>query len=191
MGLGLRLMRPVPTSVVVGVDNNPDPVAAVRGVEGASRNNNRPHFVACGFQVRKHAVEAHCDVASNIFTKEPAGPALLNKAQHFRPEPAVICRACAVPGQANWLARVAGGNNVGAGRVVDIVDGAVLMGTGEVAAADGVAKRVRLAGPDGADAGFAGSQCKAADAIAKGTVGEGVGHVLSGPGGGNGGETAR
>lgn len=82
MGLRLRLMRPVPASVVVGVGNKPDPVAAVRGVEGASRNNNRPDFVACGFQIRKHAVEAHRDVASNIFTKEPGGPALGNKAQH-------------------------------------------------------------------------------------------------------------
>jgi hypothetical protein len=124
----------------------------VRGTEGASRKYKRPDFIARGFQVSKHTGEAQRDVPSNIFTNKPAGPALGNKAEHLRPEPTVILRALSLPGITLWLARVASGNNVGAVGVVDIVDVAVLVGVGEVLAADSVAKGVGVAGPDCADA---------------------------------------
>ncbi|GAA4001995.1 hypothetical protein GCM10022408_11640 [Hymenobacter fastidiosus] len=107
---------------VVGVSNNADPVAAVRGTEGTSRKHKRPDLITCRFQVRKHAVEAQRDVASNVLTKEPAEPALGKNPKYFRPEPAVIRRAVPLPGAALGLAGVAGGNNVTSWEVVGIVD---------------------------------------------------------------------
>jgi hypothetical protein len=95
-----------------GVGNNPDPVASVRCVNGDSRNNKRPCGVACAFQVRKHLVEAQCDVASNVFSKHPSGPEFFDKPQILRPEVAVIIRAFTLPGVTEWLARVSAANNV-------------------------------------------------------------------------------
>jgi hypothetical protein len=128
----------------------------VRGTEGASWKYKRPRFVVFGFQVSQHAIEAQREVASNVLTKKPAGPAFGKQAAHLWPEPAVIFRAAALPGIAEGLARVAGGNNVGALGVADIVDIEVLVGFGEVAAANRIAKRVDVASPDGGDAGLAG-----------------------------------
>jgi hypothetical protein len=156
---------------VVGVGNNPNPVAPVRGVDGASWKYKRPDFITFGFQVSQHTFEPQREVSSNVFTKKPAGPALCKKPKHFRPEPAVVCRASALPGVAGRLAGVAGGNNVNSGRMADIVDVQVLVGVGKMAAADGVAERVYLAGPGGADAGAPGRQREAADAVAQGPVG--------------------
>ncbi|GAA3967549.1 hypothetical protein GCM10022407_12180 [Hymenobacter antarcticus] len=141
---------------VVGVGNNPNPVAPVRGVDGASWKYKRPDFKTFGFQVSQHTFEAQREVSSNVLTKKPAGPALCKKPTHFRPEPTVICRASALPGIAGGLARVASGNNVNSGRVVDIVDAQVLVGVGKVLAANRVAERVYLAGPGGANAGALG-----------------------------------
>ena len=56
---------------------------------------------------------------------------------------------------------------------MDIVDVLVLVGMGEVAAADGVAERVYFAGPSGSDAGPSGCQREAADAITNGSVRDG------------------
>ncbi|NKI90161.1 hypothetical protein HBN54_002761 [Hymenobacter sp. 1B] len=152
--------------------NKPNPVAPVRGVDGASWKYKRPDFKTFGFQVSQHTFEAQREVASNVFTNKPAGPALCKKPAHFRPEPTVIRRAPALPGIAGGLARVAGGNNVNSGRVVDIVDVQVLVGVGKVLAADGVAEWVYLAGPGGADADAPGGQGEAANAVAKGSVGK-------------------
>ena len=55
----------------------------------------------------------------------------------------------------------------------DYLDVQALVGVGKVAAADGVAERVCLAGPGGADAGPLGREGKATDAVAKGSVREG------------------
>jgi hypothetical protein len=68
--------------------------------------------VTFGFQVRKHLVEPHSDVASNIFRKDPTGPTFLDKPKHLRPEVTVIFLAAAFPGIGKWLARVSAGNNV-------------------------------------------------------------------------------
>tara|TARA_Y100000310_G_scaffold303163_1_gene341246 strand:+ start:618 stop:1046 length:429 start_codon:yes stop_codon:yes gene_type:complete len=83
----------------------------VRGIDGDSRNNKRPCGVAEAFQVRKHRVEAHADVPSNIFSKHPSGPELVHEPIHFRPEVAVIFRASALPSVTEWLAWVSAANN--------------------------------------------------------------------------------
>ncbi|MDO7848677.1 hypothetical protein Q5H92_20090 [Hymenobacter sp. M29] len=153
--------------------NNPNPVAPVRGVDGASWKYKRPDFKTFGFQVSKHTFEAQREVSSNVLTKKPAGPALCKKPTHFWPEPTVIFRASALPGIAGGLARVAGGNNVNLGRVVDIVDVQVLVGVGEMLATNRVAERVYLAGPGGVDAGALRGQGEATNAVAKGSVRKG------------------
>lgn len=179
-GDGLRLMRPEPASTVVGVGQNPDPLALVRGPDTASRNKQRPDLITCSFQVSEHSGEAQADVVSNIFTKDPAGPQCVNKAEHLRPERTVICRAAALPGGAVGLAGVAPGNNVNWGGVVDIVNVEVLVGVGKMPAADGVAERVVLDRPAGMDTGLMGRQRKAADAVEQGPVGEGPAHAAAG-----------
>jgi hypothetical protein len=84
------------------------------GIDGTSRNNNRPRGVAEIFQVRKHVVEFHADDSRHVLTNDPSGPGLLNNSAHFRPEVAVICRASLLPGEAEWLARKSPCNQVGA-----------------------------------------------------------------------------
>ena len=63
-------------------------------------------------QVRKHVVEAHADVPSNILSNDPSGPEFSHEPTKFRPEMAVIFLAPALPGGGKWLARVASANNV-------------------------------------------------------------------------------
>jgi hypothetical protein len=70
--------------------DNPDTVASVRGVDGASWNNNRPAGVAFAFQVSENSVERQRDEASNVLTQEYSGSRLCNKPMQLRPEMAVI-----------------------------------------------------------------------------------------------------
>jgi hypothetical protein len=77
----------------------------VSGIDGTSRNSKRPCGVADSFQVRKHVVEFHCDDSRNVFAKHPSGSCFVNNAAHLRPDRAVICRASALPGNAERLAR--------------------------------------------------------------------------------------
>lgn len=59
--------------------------------EGTSRNfKRRRNLEADGLQVRNHLVQRTPSTfveVSNILTKEPSGPALLNNGRHRRPEP--------------------------------------------------------------------------------------------------------
>jgi hypothetical protein len=71
----------------------------MRGVNGASWNNKRPCGVTLSFQVRKHVVEAHADVASNVLSNDPSGPEFSHEPIKFRPEVAVIFLASALPGR--------------------------------------------------------------------------------------------
>jgi hypothetical protein len=84
----------------------------VVGIRGDSRNNKAPCLVSFGFQVRKHLVEAHRDVSSNIFSNNPSGPDSLDNSKHFRPEVSVIFIASSDPGKAKGLARISAANNV-------------------------------------------------------------------------------
>ena len=88
-----------------GVGHNPHSISSVRGVEGASWNNNRPCGVPFAFQLRKHIVECHLDDSSNILCKDPTGSCFFNNAEHFRPEVTVIFLASLLPGLTEWLAR--------------------------------------------------------------------------------------
>lgn len=99
-------------TVAVAVGHNPQPVAAVVGADGASRNNRRPAGVAETFQVSQHAVEAQTDEARHILAKDPAGPGNRHNPSNLRPEPAVICRAASLPGDGDRLAWDSGGNQV-------------------------------------------------------------------------------
>ena len=92
--------------------HNPYSVASVRGVHGDSRNNNRPAGVAVAFHFRKHRIEAHCDMPSNVFSQDVTGPGLVNNSAHLRPEVTVICRASSLPGRGERLAWVPAGNKV-------------------------------------------------------------------------------
>jgi hypothetical protein len=99
-------------AVAVAVANNPDPEPLVRCPDGKSRNNKRPAGVAEGSQVRKHIVEAHADVPSNVLSKDPSGPEFVHDPTHFWPEMTVIFLAASLPGMAKWLARISAANNV-------------------------------------------------------------------------------
>ena len=84
----------------------------MRGADGASWNNKRLAGVAFVFQVRKHDVEAHADVPSNVFTHDPSGPEFVHEPINLRPEVAVICRALSLAGCGKGLAWVAAANKV-------------------------------------------------------------------------------
>jgi hypothetical protein len=96
----------------VAVGHNPDALSPVWGSDADSRNNKWPPSVAKGSQVRKHIVEAHADVASNVLSNDPRGPEFVHEPTHFWPEVTVIFLASALPGEAKWLARVSAANNV-------------------------------------------------------------------------------
>jgi len=57
-------------------------------------------------QVIKHVVETQSDVSKNIFENNPTGSDLLNDADNFWPEVAVIFRASSLPGVTERLARI-------------------------------------------------------------------------------------
>jgi hypothetical protein len=82
-----------------GVGHDPNPVSPVEGVDGTSRNNNRPAGVAVFFQLSQNSVEAHRDVPSNVLCQDETGSAEVNDAAHLRPEMAVILRAQSLPGE--------------------------------------------------------------------------------------------
>jgi len=63
-------------------------------------------------QVRKHVIEAHADVTSNIFSNDPSGPEFSHEPIKFRPEVAVIFLAPSLPGGGERLAWVSAANNV-------------------------------------------------------------------------------
>ncbi|HXG72793.1 MAG TPA: hypothetical protein VNJ04_19535 [Gemmatimonadaceae bacterium] len=100
------------SSFATGVGHDPDPVAAMERVDGTSRYNDRPAGVAVRSQLSQHHVEAHRDVPSNVFSQDETGSDLVNDAAHVRPEMAVILRAQSLPGDREWLAGVAPGNEV-------------------------------------------------------------------------------
>jgi hypothetical protein len=95
-----------------GVGHSPASVSTMERPDGASWNNKRPAGVALSFQVRKHVIEAHADVASNIFSNDPRGPELSHEPTKFWPEMAVIFLASALPGRGERLAWVSAANNV-------------------------------------------------------------------------------
>tara|TARA_R110000744_G_scaffold378045_1_gene493706 strand:- start:207 stop:488 length:282 start_codon:yes stop_codon:yes gene_type:complete len=88
------------------------------GIDGASWNNNRLAGVAFALQVRKHFVEAHADVSSNVLKQTPSGPDGSHEPFNFRPEVTVIFLAFSLPGMTKGLAWVSPANKVGSSCVV-------------------------------------------------------------------------
>ena len=91
---------------------NCDSIPFVRGIDAASRNNERLPGVADVFQVSKHLVECQIDDPRHIFTKHPSGPEFRYDSKHFRPEVTVIVLASVLPGDGKRLTRKSSGNNV-------------------------------------------------------------------------------
>jgi len=89
--------------------DDPDSVASVVGIDGASRNNDRLAGVVHTLQVRKHFVETHRDEANNVLTKHPTRSGFRYDACHFSPEVAVILLASSLPGVTVRLARETAG----------------------------------------------------------------------------------
>jgi hypothetical protein len=94
------------------VGQNCDPIPFVRGIDTASRNNERLPGVTDVFQVSKHLVECQIDDSRHIFTKHPSGPEFSYDAEHFRPEETVIVLASLLPGNGKRLARESSRNKV-------------------------------------------------------------------------------
>ena len=97
LGVGHKSKPQLPLSRVViwfafavGVCNNPEPLAEVRGANGASWNIKRPCGVAFALQVSEYLVQAQFDEPSNVFSSTPSGPAFRDKSKHFRPEVAGV-----------------------------------------------------------------------------------------------------
>ncbi|ALN64596.1 hypothetical protein GLA29479_3745 [Lysobacter antibioticus] len=64
------LLSSFATAVGQTATDDPDALASMRGVDGASWNNNRPAGVAFGFQVSKNSIEPQRDEASNVLAHE-------------------------------------------------------------------------------------------------------------------------
>ena len=90
----LNLSRSTGSSLVVGVSNNPDSVAAVRRVDACSRKYDREDFVAFTFQVSAHRVENHpfipTNEAANVLRHDVGGASLSNDSEHLRPEISIV-----------------------------------------------------------------------------------------------------
>lgn len=144
---------------VVGVGHHEDPLASVRGRDGASRKYKRPRLVALACQVSQHVVERQVDEAKHVLTNDPAGPQLGNNAAHFRPEVTVILCASLLPGGGKGLAGEAARDQVN-GADVEFKEGGAGEGANVVIdrsvrpvfVEDGAAERVAVAEGDGPDA---------------------------------------
>jgi hypothetical protein len=105
------VLVPFSPSALLAVGNDPYPVPSVRGVDGASWNNKRLHFVTFSFQVRNTLIEPHADEPINILTNTPMGLCLRYNPEHFRPERTVILLAFSLPGIGKGLTRKSSGEN--------------------------------------------------------------------------------
>jgi hypothetical protein len=139
-------------AVAVGIilrGDDPDAVASVRGIDGASWNNKWDGLVSDAFQVRKAALEAHWLVnkASHIFANDPPRPYVFNKGSHDRPEVTVIFCASLLPGNGPRLTWESPTDNINCSEFVGgdgfdiVVDGDV----GPVLSEDGLGEGFSLA----------------------------------------------
>jgi hypothetical protein len=142
----LNFSRSVTLSLAVGVSHNPDPVASVRGIDGASWNNKWRGLIPEAFQVRKAAREAQrlVNKASHIFANDPLRPYVCNKGSHDRPEVAVIFCASLLPGCGPRLTRKAAAEDVNSSISICINGSNVVVDRdiGPVLSEDGLAEGV-------------------------------------------------
>jgi hypothetical protein len=129
VGVGHKLKPQLPLSRVaiegaiwfafaVGVCNNPESSAEVRGACRASWYIKRPCGVAFALQVSEYFVQAQSDEPNNVFSNNPSGPAFPDKPKHFRPEMSGVVLSLLSSRLAKWLARESSANNIGLGREV-------------------------------------------------------------------------
>ena len=159
---GLSLVVPASKPSILGVDHNPYPIAAVRGVDGTSRNNNRLRPIADTLQVSKHTVQFHPDDSSNVFTNNPSGPQCGNNVEHCRPQVAVITRASSLPGQTVRLAGEAARDKVNSASAksskIGSLDVSKVWHSGEVVLEHSAAEGIDFAEADGFEAGPGGGE---------------------------------
>jgi hypothetical protein len=138
----------------------------VGGVDGTSRNNERLRGVASSLQVRKHLVEAHADVTSNILKQAPSGPECADNRKHVRPEVTVILRAASLPGEGKRLAWVSAANKVNCGELcaVESLDVSPARDAGPVFCENAVAIVINLHLPGARHTSAFKSKREAADA---------------------------
>jgi len=84
--------------------HNPDSLAAMARIDGASWYIGRPAGVAFRLQVSTHTVERHADDTRHILTQDPTGPKVSDDSKHLRPEVTVIRRASSLSGKTERLA---------------------------------------------------------------------------------------
>jgi hypothetical protein len=109
---------------VVGVGHNPNSHSSVSGIDGASRNTNRLNGVAETFHRRKHTLEFHTVVerqdSRRVFKDGPSRQAFTKYPKSLRPEPAVIARASALPGDTCRLAGNASGKQADSAKLFSV-----------------------------------------------------------------------
>jgi len=166
-------------SPAVGVGNNPDSIAPVSGIDGASWYNKRLRGVTKAFQVSQHVVEPHADVPKHILTNEPSGSDNRQKVASCRPEPAVICLALALPGKGSRLTGVAGGDDsdstrpgsISASNVPEVRD------VWESLCENAASVRLDLTESECAKSSTSGCKCEASDSAEEIEMGEML-HVI-------------
>jgi hypothetical protein len=95
--------------------DDPDPLPAVERTDARSRNNPRRCGVAEVAQRSEHTVEAQPHVAPNIFEANPVrtvGAERGKEVSNPRPEVPGVILSALLPGRAEGLAGVAGGEDI-------------------------------------------------------------------------------
>lgn len=92
-------------SRVVGVGQNPEAVSPVGGVDGTSRDNDRPAGVVDAFQVIQHSVEpCLANRCRNLLSHERSGPAGTDEPEKVGPQVPIVILAFAIAGDGERLA---------------------------------------------------------------------------------------
>jgi hypothetical protein len=94
------------THNAISIADEPDSFAAVRGIDGTSRENDRPCFVSFVFQVSKHSVEPiDAKRRRNLFSHDDSGPAGMDESTVFGPEMPFVFDTALLADDAERLAR--------------------------------------------------------------------------------------
>ena len=99
-------------ALAVGVCNNPEALADVRGANRASWNIKRPRGVALTLQVREYFVQAQSCEPSNVLSNNPSGPEFPDNSEHFRPEMSGVVGSSLVAGMGERLTGKSAHNDI-------------------------------------------------------------------------------
>jgi hypothetical protein len=94
------------------VGNNPESGSSVGSANSESWNIKRPRGVSRVVQASENFVQAHRSEASNVLSNRPSGPALLDNAQHLRPEVTIVALAESSSSLREWLTGESSHHNV-------------------------------------------------------------------------------